>query len=335
MEKTLSPRAAIVGIAGPMLAASEAALFRRYPPAGVILFGRNIVSPPQLAALIAELRAVLPPAAVLMVDQEGGRVARLRAPHWPTHPPAATIGALFAHDRTAGLRAAWLQGALIGWQCRVAGFDVVAAPVLDLKLPGAHAVIGDRAFAADAEAVAALGREMVAGMGAAGVQPVGKHVPGHGRARADSHLELPVVEDTDLAADCYPFAANADLPWMMTAHVRYLALDPRHPATLSAAILQGLVRDRFRFRGILVSDDLAMKALFGSLPELAHAALAAGCDIVLACDGSAASNEVLLSSLPPLSATVAARMVEAAKAREQVLELDPVALAAERESLLA
>ncbi len=225
---------------------------------------------------------------------------------------------------------------MIGGQCKAAGFDVVAAPVLDLGLPGAHAVIGDRAFSADPGAVAALGRAMAEGLMAAGMQPVGKHAPGHGRARADSHLELPVVEESDLAADWQPFAANADLPWMMTAHVRYPALDPERPATLSAAILQGLLRGRFGFEGVLVSDDLAMGALSGTMPERAEAALAAGCDLALACDGVAANNEALLASLPPLSEAANARLKRAAGlAAAKVRALDAAALDAERTELLA
>ena len=164
-------------------------MFHANPPCGVILFARNIQAPPQLAALIAHLRRVLPSGALLMVDQEGGRVARLRPPHWRAHPPAARLGSA---------RAAWLSGALIGLDCAAAGFDVVAAPVLDLAVPGAHAVIGDRALAEEPIAVARLGRAFAAGLLAAGVQPVGKHAPGHGRARVDSHFALPRVEANDL-----------------------------------------------------------------------------------------------------------------------------------------
>src|SRR3984957_8528101 len=178
-------KAAIVGISGPELSAAEAALFRAHAPAGVILFARNIKDRPQLATLIAALRRVLPPDAVFMVDQEGGRVARLRPPHWRAHPPAAALGAMFARSPASGLRAAWLTGALIGLDCASAGFDVVAAPVLDLGLAGAHAVVGDRALAEDPASVGRLGRAVAAGLLAAGVQPVGKHAPGHGRARLD------------------------------------------------------------------------------------------------------------------------------------------------------
>ncbi len=180
--------AAIVGIAGPVLLPDEAALFRAFAPAGVILFARNIQDPAQLTGLIASLRQVLPAQADIMVDQEGGRVARLRPPHWHAHPPAATLGRLFEADPAAGLRATWLTGALIGCDCRTAGFTIAAAPVLDLAVPGAHDVVGDRAFARHPAAVTRLGRAMANGLLAAGVLPVGKHAPGHGRARVDSHL---------------------------------------------------------------------------------------------------------------------------------------------------
>ncbi|MDQ2803244.1 MAG: beta-N-acetylhexosaminidase, partial [Pseudomonadota bacterium] len=204
---------AIIGLQGPLLLAEEAAMLRARPPAGVILFRRNVRDPSQLAALIGTLRHVLPPENVLMVDQEGGRVARLQPPHWREHPPAAALGRLFAADPACGLRAAWLNGALIGFDCAAAGFDVVAAPVLDLAVPGANLVIGDRALASDPRAVAALGGAVAAGLLAAGVQPVAKHAPGHGRAQVDSHLTLPRVEADGIEDDLLPFALNADLPW--------------------------------------------------------------------------------------------------------------------------
>lgn len=331
----MQTRAVILGISGPELSAAEAALFAATPPAGVILFARNLRSPAGLAALVAALRAVLPPGAVLMVDQEGGRVARLRPPAWRAHPPAAAAGRLYARSPASGARLAWLTGALIGSDAAAAGFDVVTAPVLDLGLPGMSEVIGDRAFAAEPGAVAALGRAMAAGMLAAGVQPVGKHVPGHGRARVDSHRALPVVEEADLAEDFAPFAANADLPWMMSAHIRYLALDPEHPATLSPRVLGEVVRGRIGFGGVLVSDDLAMGALSGTPVGRARAALAAGCDLALYCSGEIAANAALLADCPALSPDAAARMASAralAVARRQAL--DTTALAAERDTLM-
>ena len=327
--------AAIVGIAGLALTDEEAALFAQHPPAGVILFARNIAAPAPLRLLVAALRRALSADAVLMVDQEGGRVARLAPPHWRAHPPAAAHGALFAAKPAAGLRAAWLTGALIGLDCAGAGFDVVTAPVLDLRISGAHGVIGDRAFAADPHAVAALGRAMAEGLLAAGAQPVGKHVPGHGRARVDSHLHLPVVTDSDLQADWAPFAANADLPWMMTAHVSYPALDPEAPATLSARILGGVVRRRIGFRGVLVSDDLGMQALAGTPARRALGALAAGCDVALYCSGEIAPTADLLARCPPLSPAATARLAAGrALAASRRAALDEDSLANERNGLL-
>lgn len=328
-------RAAIVGLAGPTLAAGEAALFRAYLPAGAILFRRNVETPDQLRALTAALREVLAPGAPILVDQEGGRVARLRPPYWRAHPPAGAIGTLHARDPASGLRAAWLTGALIGADCAAAGIDVAAAPVLDLRLPGAHDVIGDRGFSADPQAVAALGRAVAEGLLAAGVQPVAKHAPGHGRAQADSHLALPVVDAADLSADMHPFAANTDLPWMMTAHILYPALDPDHPATLSPRVVAETIRGRIGFKGVLVSDDLAMQALAGSPADRAAGALAAGCDLALYCPGDAVGNEAVLRACPPLSDAAAARLAAAralAAAKRQAF--DPAALAAERGRLL-
>jgi beta-N-acetylhexosaminidase len=331
-----SLKAAIVGIAGPTLSADEAALFRAYPPAGVILFARNIEDPGQLAALVGALRRALPARAVLMVDQEGGRVARLRPPHWRAHPSAATIGALFARRRQAGLRVAWLTGVLIGHDCAAAGFDVAAAPVLDLAIPGAHAVIGDRALAEDPVSVARLGRPLAVGLLAAGIQPVGKHAPGHGRARVDSHFALPRVAANHLDADLLPFALNTDLPWAMSAHIVYPAWDAVLPATLSPTVIAAIIRGRIGFGGVLVTDDLAMKALSGTPADLARQALAAGCDISLFCSGEPAPTAELLRQCPPLTEAAAARLTAARSlAVRRRLPLDAAALSAERDRLLA
>ena len=328
-------KAAIVGISGPRLLEREAALLRAHPPAGIILFARNISDPTQLADLMAELRTVLPTSAVLMVDQEGGRVARLRPPHWRAHPSAGAIGALFAANERAGLRAAWLTGALIGLDCRAAGFDVVCAPVLDLRLPAGHGVIGDRAYSEDAAVIARLARAAAAGLLAAGVQPVGKHAPGHGRAKLDSHLALPEVRDNDLEADLLPFAANTDLPWMMTAHIIYSQWDGRRPATLSPTIIADIIRSRIGFNGVLVSDDLAMHALSGSPVERAMGALHAGCDIALYCPGDLEGTSAVLEAVPELTDAATARLVAAAAlalSRRSALNADH--LAAERSTLI-
>lgn len=329
-------RRAIIGISGPALTRAERALLVRLPPAGVILFARNIEDPKQLSSLVAELRRALAPGAVLMVDQEGGRVARLRPPSWRAHPPAAMLGKVFRANPRAGLRASRLTGALIGLECRAAGFDVATAPVLDLGLAGKHAVIGDRAFSAAPATVARLGAAFAAGLLAAGVQPVMKHIPGHGRAEVDSHLGLPRVESEDLAADLFPFAANARLPWAMTAHILYPQWDADHPATLSSTIIQTIIRKKLGFDGVLVSDDLAMRALSGSAPERARAACEAGCDIALHCEGEQTANEAVLAAVSELSPETCARLEAARRAstRHRVA-LDAASLGAERERLLA
>jgi len=321
-------KAAIVGIAGPTLDPAETVLFRACPPAGVILFARNITAPAQLALLVAALRRVLPPEAVLMVDQEGGRVARLRPPHWRAHPPAGEIGALFARAPAAGLRAAWLTGALIGLQCREAGFDVSCAPVLDVRTHGASDVVGDRAYGDTPEAVARLGRAAAQGLLAAGIQPVMKHAPGHGRARVDSHAELPRVEANDLGRDFFPFATNMDLPWAMTAHILYTGLDRERPATLSPLVIGRVIRGSMGFDGVLVSDDLAMGALdqcngAGDPASRAVAALAAGCDLALFCPGDPAANASVLRACPVIAPRALARMRQArvlALARQRAID---------------
>jgi len=217
-----------------------------------------------------------------------GRVARLRAPFWPELPAAATL-------KTP--EAAYAHGRALGAMARAAGFDVVAAPVLDLRLPGADAVIGDRAFSPDPQIVAELGARLAAGLIAESIIPVMKHLPGHGRAAVDSHKALPRVAETNLAADFYPFTVNAGLPWGMTAHIIYESLDSVNPATLSKTVIQNIIRGKIGFSGTLLSDDLAMDALTGPPAARARAALAAGCDIALYCPGDMEGNGSILEAL--------------------------------------
>ncbi|MGC9270011.1 beta-N-acetylhexosaminidase [Acidiphilium sp.] len=301
-------KAAIIGLAGPSLTEAERALLAEHKPTGIILFGRNIVAPAQLAALIADLRATLPPEAVLMIDQEGGRVARLRAPHWPELPPAAQLGALYVTDPIAARNEARAHGAALGAIARDAGFDIVTAPVLDVPTAGADAVIGNRAISADPVAVGVLGADIAWGLLFQGVQPVMKHLPGHGRAMLDSHHALPHIAATNLDADFAPFAANATLPWGMTAHIVYDHLDPEHPATFSSTIIDTIIRTRIGFRGILISDDLAMNALTGPPESRARRALAAGCDIALYCPGDLAANRAVLEAIPDLAPDLIPRL---------------------------
>jgi beta-N-acetylhexosaminidase len=323
-------KAAIVGLSGPKLHPEEERLLRDHPPAGAILFARNVADPAQLRALTAALRAVLPADAVIAVDQEGGRVARLRPPHWRAHPPAAAIGA-------AGERAAWLTGALIGFDCTEAGIDLVCAPVLDRRVPGASDVIGDRAFAADPARIAACGAAFAEGVLAAGAMPVAKHAPGHGRALLDSHHALPSVPaDADLEPDIAPFRACAALPWMMTAHLLYHGLDSERPGTLSPVVIGDVIRGRIGFQGVLVSDDLAMRALEGRPGDLAASCIAAGCDLALHCSPALDDIAEVLERAPPAGPATIERMRAArARADRSRVDLDPDQLCLERDRLLA
>jgi beta-N-acetylhexosaminidase len=316
------PRAAIVGIAGMALAAEEAALFRRHRPLGAILFRRNVESPAQVAALTAALREELGGDAPILVDQEGGRVARLRPPHWPAYQPAATFEA-------GPAAAAEANATLLGADCAAVGLDVVCAPCLDLRLPGAHGVIGDRAFSADPAEVSRLGAAWVRGLQAAGCIPVIKHIPGHGRALVDSHESLPRVEATesDLAADIAPFRDLAESgAWAMTAHILYAAWDAARPATLSPAVIGRVIRGAIGFDGVLLSDDLAMGAMAGLSNDLGGGAIAAGCDVVLHCTGVLAETAAILATCPTLSET-AERRLDAARAAMRRARLPAAAVA--------
>ncbi len=325
--------AAIVGLGGPVLTVEERSLLDERPPTGIILFARNIQTRQQTVDLVLSIKQAHP-ACLLMVDQEGGRVARLRPPEWSAHPAAARLGELHDREPEAGLRATFLTGALIGLDCGALGIDVVCAPVLDLFVSGASAVIGDRAYGSDPRAVAVLAAAMADGLLAAGRQPVGKHAPGHGRAGVDSHLALPELDDV-AEADLAPFRSNAWLPWMMTAHIRYRRLDPQRAATLSPAVLHEAVRQRIGFGNVLVSDDLSMHALSGDPGTLAVAALAAGCDVALHCSGVAAETRLVLHAVPVLDARARARLeAAAALAAARTQRLEAGAMAAERAVLL-
>lgn len=329
-------RAAIIGIAGTSLTAEEAAVLRRHRPLGTILFRRNVESPAQLRALNAALREELGGDAPILVDQEGGRVARLRPPHWAAHPPPS----VFEGRPEAAAEA---NAALLGLASAESGFDVVCAPLLDLRLPGAHEVIGDRAFSADPAEVARLGAAWVRGLQSAGCIPVIKHIPGHGRALVDSHEGLPRVAASaaDLALDIAPFRDLAEMgAWAMTAHVLYTAWDAALPATLSPAIIDGVIRGEVGFDGVLVSDDLAMGAMAGLSNELANdlagAALGAGCDVVLHCTGVLAETAVLLAGCPVLTDAALRRLAAARAVRDaRRRPLGADFLAAQRDRLLA
>lgn len=315
----LAPRALVLGCAGCELTAAERDFFRAADPFGFILFRRNIDHPDQVRRLVGDLRAAVGRHAPILIDQEGGRVARLRAPHWPELPAAGRLDALGADAP----RAAWLHGRLLAAMLTDLGIDIDCAPVADVPVPGAHDVIGDRAFAGDPARVTELARAQAQGLVAGGVLPVVKHIPGHGRAFADSHLELPVVA-TPLADlrqwDFAPFKALADLPLAMAAHVVYTAIDPTLPASTSATVIHDIIRGEIGFEGLLFSDDLSMQALSGSIGERTASVLAAGCDVALHCNGQMAEMEQAVAAAGPLSAAACARWQIAQKAVPTHLE---------------
>lgn len=330
---------AFLGLSGAVLTDVERGLIREADPAGFCLFARNVEDRAQLRALTDSLRdlsgrADLP----ILVDQEGGRVARLRPPHWPEFPAAGRFAALYEKAPVSAIEAARVNAMLLGHTLAEAGINVDAAPVLDLLHPGANAIVGDRSFGGEPLQVAALGGAMLDGLAAAGVGGVIKHMPGHGRATADSHHALPVVTASaeELTEDMAPFRALAKrAPMAMTAHILFRAWDSRHPATLSPTIITTVIRGEIGFDGLLMSDDIAMEALSGPLVERARAALAAGCDIVLHCSGKAADNAALAEALGPISEAAAARLKRAMAGTGTAAPADCETLAAKRDALLA
>lgn len=289
--------AVVFGCAGPQLGASEASVFREANPAGFILFGRNCVDPHQLATLVDDLRNTVQRAeAPVLIDQEGGRVARLKPPHWPKYPAARSFGDLARTDRAAALEAVRLNSMLIGLDLISLGITVNCAPTIDVPVEGAHEMIGTRAYGLDPQLVTEMGRAACDGLLDANVTPVIKHLPGYGRAQVDSHLALPVIseaiEELD-GSDFVPFKALSHLPWAMTAHALVKAVDPEYPATLSSRVIEVIIRRRIGFKGILITDDLSMNALPGAVPDRVAGCLAAGCDLALYGNGDLAEMEAI------------------------------------------
>lgn len=315
------PRAAVFGCAGERLSEWEARFFADTDPVGFILFRRNCRSPGQVRELVAALRETVERAdAPVLIDQEGGRVARLGPPNWRAYPAAGDIAAL--PDPLAD-EAARLGARLIADDLAQLGVTVDCLPVLDLPAVDADPVIGDRAYGSDPARAATLGEAAASGLLGGGVLPVIKHIPGHGRARVDSHLACPIVEASheELSrSDFAPFRALAHMPWAMTAHIVYRALDPDMPATLSRRVIGDIIRGEIGFVGVLVSDDLSMQALGGGLGERAARALAAGCDLVLHCNGDPAEMEAVAAATGPLSAAAAARLERGERLRKSSRE---------------
>lgn len=314
----MSIQASIFGCAGPRLSAEEAAFFAEVNPWGFILFKRNVETPDQVRRLTDALRACVGrPDAPILIDQEGGRVQRLGPPHWPVYPPGRAYGTLAGNDPLLRREITRLGARLIAHDLAALGINVDCVPVLDVPQAGAHDIIGDRAYGQTPEEVAYLGRAAAEGLIAGGVLPIIKHIPGHGRALADSHLDLPVVDASREAlssVDFAPFRVLSDMPMAMTAHVVYAAIDPRRPATTSRRAIREVIRGEIGFSGLLMSDDLSMKALSGDFAERTRASLAAGCDVVLHCNGDMAEMKPIAEACRPLSG-LSRRRADAALAR--------------------
>ena len=339
MTASVAPRAMVLGCAGETLDDGERRFMADADPAGFILFKRNCENPAQTHALIEALReAVGRPETPVLIDQEGGRVVRLGPPHWRTPPAPALLGALAEIDSIAGARAAWLNARLMAADLCALGFTVNCVPVLDLRFPGASKVVGDRSLGADPQLVARLGRAIADGLSAGGIVPAVKHLPGHGRAAADSHAVLPRV-DTPVkalrACDFVPFHALRDTPAGLTAHVCYAALDPELPGTLSPKVIGEAVRGTIGFDGLLMSDDLSMGALTGSVGQRASAALAAGCDLALHCNGKHEEMEEVAAAVPRLAGRAGERFERMLAARRAPDAFDEADGRRELDSLLA
>lgn len=322
----MSVRAGIYGCVGTAITEGERHFFREAKPWGFILFARNISDPGQVRRLVGELREAAGHEAEVLIDQEGGRVQRLTPPNWDGFPPGRRYGELYKSDAEQGLHAARLGAQLIAAELRHLGITVDCLPVLDVPVPGAHDVIGDRAYADTPGPIAALGLAAAEGLLSGGVLPVIKHIPGHGRAGVDSHKSLPVVDtpaDELARIDFAPFCALRHMPLAMTAHVVYTALDPDRPATTSPSVIENVIRGEIGFDGVLMSDDLSMEALKGTLGERTRQSLDAGCDLVLHCNGKMGEMEAVAAEVPILSGKALQRSQKAiSQRRETVASLD-------------
>lgn len=313
----MTAAACILGCAGTVLTPEEVVFFRESRPWGFILFRRNIESPDQVKALTAALRDAVGWHAPILVDQEGGRVQRLGPPHWSKYPPGRAYGTLAGNDPLVRREITRLGARLIAHDLLDLGINVDCVPVLDVPQRGAHDIIGDRAYGETAEEIATLGRAAAEGLIAGGVLPVIKHIPGHGRAMADSHHDLPVVEASvaELSAvDFQPFRVLSDMPMAMSAHIIFTAIDAKRPGTQSKAVIGDIIRDDIGFGGLLMTDDLSMKALKGDFTQRARRALSAGCDVILHCNGDMAEMRAVVAGTKRLSGKAKLR-AEAALAR--------------------
>jgi beta-N-acetylhexosaminidase len=335
----MNPRAFITGVAGTELSAVEREFIRTERPWGFILFKRNIDTPEQVISLITELRrSVDDPDAPVLIDQEGGRVQRFGPPHWPSYPAGAVFGTLYDIDSALGRRAARLSARLIAADLIELGVTVDCLPLADLPIAGADAVIGNRAYGTDPAKVADIARAVTEGLEQGGVLPVLKHIPGHGRATADTHFRLPVVDTSKAELQRTDFAAFqplADLPMAMTAHVVFSALDPAQPATTSATIIEQVIRGVIGFQGLLMSDDVSMNALAGTIAERSRAIFTAGCDMVLHCNGKLDEMREVARETPELSGQALERARRALASRQAPQPFDRLAGRAELDALIA
>lgn len=292
-------KACILSVSGPELTPDEAALFAEMQPWAVILMGRSCVSKDQMRKLVDDIWLTLGRPCLIFIDQEGGRVARLKPPEWPVFPPMIKYGELFAKDEEYGLEACHLGHYLMGLELSSLGVHADCSPVVDLTIPGAHEIIGDRAFGSDPEVIGQLASAAIRGLSDAGVASVIKHIPGHGRALVDSHEELPAIASKvdELAADFRAFQMVRTAPMAMTAHILYTDIDVNAPATTSRRVISDVIRTRIGFDGLLMSDDLGMKALGGTLGSRAELALIAGCDVVLHCSGFIKDADVIFAEM--------------------------------------
>jgi beta-N-acetylhexosaminidase len=334
----MKPRAFITGISGTALNADERAFIRSELPWGFILFKRNVENPKQVTNLVEELKSCVGRSDVpVLVDQEGDRVQRLGPPHWPIYPPGALFSALYDADPALGCKAARLSARLIAADLSELGITVDCLPLADVPVAGADAIIGDRSYGTEPEKVARIARAVTEGLLQGGILPVLKHIPGHGRATADSHLRLPEVKTSKNELERADFAAFrplADLPMAMTAHVVFSAIDPVHPATTSATIVEQVIRGVIGFQGLLMSDDVSMNALSGSIAERTRAIIAAGCDMVLHCNGKLDEMREVAAKTPELSGKALERAHQALVSRQMPQPFDRAAVRAELEDMM-
>jgi len=334
----MNTRAFITGVSGTELGAEEREFIRTARPWGFILFKRNIETPAQVTVLVREMRAAVGNAeAPVLIDQEGGRVQRFGPPHWPVYPPGAVFGVLYDIDPALGLSAARLSARLMAADLIEVGVTVDCLPLADVPVAGADGVIGNRAYGTEPGKIAAIARAVTEGLEQGGVLPVLKHIPGHGRATADTHFRLPEVETSRAELERTDFAAFqplADLPMAMTAHVVFSALDPAHPATTSATIIEQVIRGVIGFQGLLMSDDVSMNALAGSIAERTRSIFAAGCDVVLHCNGKLDEMREVAAETPELAGNALERANQALASRQAPQAFDRLKARAELDALI-